>query len=348
MTSRRQETKTAASSRRRQISRRQQERRKQLIALSAIGVFIALIGGIIAYGYATTFVLPPRQMVVQVNDLKYTAGDLVKILRQMQVGAEFAGQPLDLASAPFQVLTSLVDNELLERAAPRLGVTVFPDEIDEEIRSRLLPPVPEGQEVDQAQLEKEFRERYRQYLNTLQLSDSAYKQQVKKDIFRYKATEILGRDVPTVAEQIHLHAISMANDANYEVLKKKFEDGTPFKELAKEFSSDPSLVTDGGDLGWAPRGVLGVQEDLIFGLEVGTLSSPIPQTSGNEPMVFMVSEKAEAREIDPEHRQTLKGRAVQAWLIEERKHYNIKTNFDSDRYYWVVEQIGLSAKNRQN
>ena len=345
MTSRRQETTVTGTSRRRQLSRRQQERRKQLIAVAAIGVFILVIGGVIAYGYITTFVLPSRQLVAQVNEVKYTTGDLIRILRMMQAGAEFSGQSLNLASLPFQVINGLVDNELISQAAPRFGILISLEEVDEEIRSRILPPVSQGQVTDPDQLDREFAERYREYLNTIQFSEAEHRKLIKQDLYRSRLREILGQSVPAVAEQIHIHVIPLDTNENYEILKRKFEDGTPFKELASEFSIDPAFAADGSDLGWVPRGALSSQEEFLFDLEVGKLSDPIPQPQG-EALVYLVSEKADAREIDDDDRDTLKNGALQDWLLEERPNNEVKTNFDSDTYYWVIEQLEISSRGR--
>ena len=58
---------------------------------AVIGLLLLLVTGIIVAGYVIIFVLPPRQLVVRVDDVSYTRGDLVKILRVRQAETEFLG-----------------------------------------------------------------------------------------------------------------------------------------------------------------------------------------------------------------------------------------------------------------
>ena len=78
----------------------------------------------------------------------------------MQRGSEFFGQKMDLSTVPFQVPLSLAQREIIARAVPRFNINVTEDQIDDEIRVRLLPTVAEGQEVAEEQLEREFKERF--------------------------------------------------------------------------------------------------------------------------------------------------------------------------------------------
>ena len=63
--------------------------------MGSVGVAIFLILAVFAVGYVIAFVLPPRELVVRVNDVKYTRGDLVELVRIKQRGAEFAGGSID-------------------------------------------------------------------------------------------------------------------------------------------------------------------------------------------------------------------------------------------------------------
>ena len=58
---------------------------------------------------------------------------------------------------------------------------------------------------------------------------------------------------------------------------------------------------------------------------------------------FMVSERAPARELSPASRDALKVRALQDWLNEERKNYDVWSKFDSYIYNWMIEQLQLTT-----
>lgn len=330
------------SARRAQISRRRQEQQKQRIAMVLIASFMLVVLAVIAYGYVSTFVLPPRKLAVRVDNTRYTMGDMIKILRMMQKGSEFFGQKLDLSTTPFSVPLTLVQREIIARAIPLYRIQITPKEVDDEIRSRLLPAPAEGQEVDQAQLDREFKERYRQYLSAIQFSEDEYRRLVKADLERDRFREILGQDIPRVAEHIRLYAIALEPNDNVEILKTKYKDGTPFEQLVKEFNKDPDLTKQKGEIGWLPRKVLEQPvDDMVFNLEIGKLSEPVSDKDAK--IVYMASEKAAARQISPENMEVLKNRALQEWLDNEWDKYDIETHFTSDDYAWVAKQLGISS-----
>ena len=341
MTSRKDPFKGFKSARRERLSRRQQEKRKQRIAVGFITGFILLVVGVVVYGYVSTFVMPPRQVIVRVDETRYTMGDMIQILRMMQRGSEFFGQRMDLSTVPFQIPLSLAQREIIARAVPRFDISITEPEIDEEIRVRLMPNVPEGEEVNQEQLEREFNERYRQYLNAIQFSEGEYRDLVKADLERDALRESVGADVPSVQEQVHLHAIALGQGSDFAVFESKFQDGTPWEQLIEEFNQDPNLANEDGDLGWVPRDVYQDLDGIIFNLEAGELSEPIYEQ--NVQLVYMVSEKSEARELEEEDRETLKTRALQKWLDDQWDNYDIETSFTSEDYAWVTKQLGISS-----
>ena len=105
----------------------------------------------------------------------------------------------------------------------------------------------------------------------------------------------------------------------------------------------------GGDLGWVPRGVLPPRfDDTVFSLTIGDVSEIVPHTA--DPMaeevkvfyyLFMVSEKADAREIDEGHLQILKAKTLDDWLLEEVQFHKIEYNFNSEIYAWIGWQLAI-------
>ncbi|MBN7769473.1 SurA N-terminal domain-containing protein [Marinobacter daepoensis] len=64
-------------------------------------------------------------------------------------------------------------------------------------------------------------------------------------------------------------------------LKQRLEDGESFADLAKEYSVDTGSAQEGGDLGYAGRGVYDEAfEKALFALEDGEVSEPVETTFG--------------------------------------------------------------------
>ena len=60
-----------------------------------------------------------------------------------------------------------------------------------------------------------------------------------------------------------------------EELTAKAKTGADFAQLAKENSKDPGSAQQGGDLGWAERGMfVGPFEEALFGMSVGEIRGP--------------------------------------------------------------------------
>ena len=115
--------------RRREFTRIQGNLRRRRFAFALIGAFMLVIVGILLAGYVVIFVRPPQQLVVRVNDVKYSRGDMVKLLRVRQKSLEVSGQRLDLSTDIFQALQLLVENEIIAQSAPSLGITTSDAEI---------------------------------------------------------------------------------------------------------------------------------------------------------------------------------------------------------------------------
>ncbi len=261
------------------------ERRRRRLALIVIAALTAVIIGAAAAGYVVIFVLPPQQLIVRVNDVEYTRGDMVKLLRLRQRSLELVdSQGLNTTDDIFQALQTIVENEVIAQAAPGQGISVSRDEVTNSIRAVLSPSEADSQGKSSAQIEREFRERHRQFLNAAQVSEAEHRDLVRKSLMREKFRQFVGDQVPAYDEQVYLHRIWMnVQDEEIDIMQTKLSDAigddksagnirAAVKEIAREFSADPDTFRTGGDMGWVP---LGVHEDYEFDfwdLEIGELS----------------------------------------------------------------------------
>lgn len=335
---------------RRQTARwqREQQRRRLITILGAVAILMVM--AIPAFGYYQTIIAPRHALVVRIYKTKYSMGDYLKLLRAQ---AALAGGQLDLSLAPFQLVQTLEDNELVYYGAPRLGITVTREEIDQEVRNRMLPPPGEGEAPTQQQLDKEFQENYRQYLNATQLSERDHRALVERDMLRDKVRERLGQKVPVVAEQVHIQAVLASSEDAAKTARERWEKGEDIAALTAELTptqnpneaqpADPLGVRERkGDLGWVPKRILPqTWDDIIFKLEAGAISEPVPAAEGF--YILRVAEKEPARTIDQANREVLKDRALEDWLLEERKVARdageMARAFDSTKYDWAVREL---------
>jgi hypothetical protein len=343
--------------RRREVVRIERNLRKRRLAFALIGVLLLAIVGILLAGYVIIFVRPPQQLVVRVNDVEYTRGDMVELLRVRQRGMELSGSNLNTSTDVFQALQLMVENEIIAQTAPNLGITVSDEEVDAQIRASmdfLSGGASAG--MSQAQLDREFGEMYGSYLNSIQISEEEHRQMVRRSLLREKVRQFVGESVPRVVEQRHVYRLVVFPNDEIDIMQTKYKDATEnvtdpqqlaeaFKNITREFSRDSAeMVRRGGNLGWVPQGVLDDYDDIIWGLDYGELSQPTSDLDNpGRMLVFMVSEHDEAHKVAPEHLEALKNRALQDWINEQRQENEVYAVFNSDIYSWVVDQLGISS-----
>ena len=347
----------ARTDRRRVVAERSPEyRRRRRLALIIIGVLTLAIIGVITAGYVYIFVLPPQQLIVRVDDVVYTRGDMVKLLRLRQKAMELSGtQELRTTDDIFQALQVIVENEIIAQTAPSMGISVSRQEVDNQIRFVLAPSESESLGKSAAQVEREYAERYRQFLNSAQVSEAEHRDLVRKSILREKLRQYVGDSVPLFAEQVYLHRIAMGPNDEIDIMQTKFADAiaddkspesirVAVREVAREFSSDPDTFQSSGEVGWAPLGIYQDYERVFWDLEPGEVSDPTPNVDNPQTQLFfIISDRADSREIGRGNRDELKTNALQDWINEERQNHDVYATFNSDVYAWFVEQLVISA-----
>ncbi len=311
------------------IDRARKQRRTVSIIASVVIAIILIIVGVSLYINAAPF----RRIIITVDDTSINMDYF--LMKTRLTGAD-----------PLDILQMLTNELLIKIEAPRYVAEVTPEDIDQELR-RIA-----GGESETIS-ESEFKEWYRQLLNEIGLSDSEYKEIAATSLLTARLHEYLAERVSTVAEQVHLHAILPETYEDAEEIRARWEAGENFADLAREASLDEVSGEKGGDLGWLPRGVLVYGfDDTVFSLAIGDVSKPLSYISDYESeeifyYLFMVSEKADAREIDEDPLQILKASALDDWLVEEINFHKLgwhglKNGFDDYTYKWI--QLELAKK----
>ena len=337
-----------------------EERRKQRWVLVVGLAVLLLVVAFPIYGFYRTYVQPPRVWAAQLDgEVVFTMGDLVKMMRVLQSASIAVGQQMDLSTAPFEVLFTMVQNELIRQAAPQYGIRVTQGDIEEGLRERFYPKPREGEDPPKEQLEREYQESYRRFLNQARLTDREYRQVVLLQLYRDRMREELGKRVPSAADQVEVMWIRLPSDfANAQAVVQRLRDGEDFAKVAREVGGyDYYADRDRpGYVGWVPRGAFPSLDPYLFGpdesaqasqrqarqLQPGEISDPISTQEGT--YIVRVLQGPEFREIASERmRERLKDVALSQWLDEEWKRRQVQVNFNSEWYAWVADQVRRSV-----
>lgn len=150
----------------------------------------------------------------------------------------------------------------------------------------------------------------------------------KPVLARERITQVLSDEVTATAEQVNAaHILVATEDAALEALNR-LNNGEDFDALAAEISTDTSNNTNGGDLGWIPRGIMVTPfEEAVFSQEVGTVSSAPVRTEFGWHIIWVKDKQAD-RPLTVSTLQTLKGGTFTNWLEEQMAQADISSKVE--------------------
>ena len=353
---RRAQRRASPPDRRVERSRLDRENKRQRLAIIFGVAIILAVGGIIGYGYYDNYIAPSQTLAARVRDTEYTRGDLVKRLRLVQATTG----SIDLRIAPLEELFNMVYGELIRQGADVEGVVVTDGEIEDILRTTFSPTPPEGQETDPGQLEREYKETYRQFLASAQTSDKEYRGLVADTLYRSALRERLGERILEELEHVEVNWIRLPRSAPTDpddplptpsevVERLQTED---FSVVAQSVSLDSDFDPDGdGYVGWVAKGVFPQLDETLFGrggkepIPHNEISDPISTSDAN--YIVKVVAGPEVREIDDRMRSILKDKELQQWVTQQQgigiAQGWLEINFTGDLYTWVVDQLSVGV-----
>ena len=365
----------------RQSERRARDTRRQKIALGIGVALILVVMGIVGVGYYLEFFRPPRELAGQVRDVRFTMGDLVDRIRVLQGINRYQGGRVDLSTVPFEYLQDMIQAEIVRQAAPGLGFSVSDEDIDEELRRRFRPVPPEGQIVDEGQLDQEYENALTTFLTSTKLSEDEYRRLVEEEILRQQLALLIDTGIPAEIEQVEVAWMRMEQDgpADPQEVRNRLvrED---FGVVAAEVNVPDGFTDQEGYVGWVPKEAFPELDDIIFGnpdrdreaLPEGEISAPyfsqdgvyiIHKISGPEvrPLrgfqhladmdeaTFEAMSQEERASLRRELtiRNKLSQQKVEQWFEDQVSRGSdedwLTINFNSEVYAWVADQVQLSA-----
>jgi len=340
-------------------------------------IVLLLVAGVIIGGWYTKFYSPPRVQAAVVNDTIFTQGDLVKRVRMIQAaqGYESANidvstilrvlynPEIDVSAGPFNL--GMVQMELLRQFASQYSVTVEPQEVTDGIRAVFRPEVEPGQQATADQLEREYQERYRTFLNRFRTSDSDYRRIVGEQLYFVKMLQAIGAEAPTEADHVEVSWLeipvrpdpSLGDPSKFQDINgiKSRLQKEDFTKVAGEFAAAFQHAEDTGYVGWVPRGAFPKLDPHLFGsssqqaLAVNQVSEPI--FAGQYYYFVKVSAGPQKRNVESEWKDRLQRVALETWLSNKFDEGTsagwLKVNYNSEIYSWAAKQLNQTARQKR-
>lgn len=210
-----------------------------------------------------------------------------------------------LAEMRRQILEGMIEQELIDQQAAKMGITVTDAEVDAAINQSIA--------------ETGGTDAFNKYLsNVAGMTMDEWRAGQREAMLTQKVIERITRDVPTKAEQVHARHILVDTAAEANALLARLRAGADFAILAQQYSKDTVASAGGGDLGWFPRGGLFDEalEKAAFELQPGQISGVVQSDLGGQTVyhIVQVLERDPARPLSDDALREARQLAVQRWL----------------------------------
>jgi foldase protein PrsA len=213
-----------------------------------------------------------------------------------------------------QVLDDMINQSLVEQAAPELGVAVTDDDVQASLDDHIAAA------GGQAAFEKSMQEAGTT-LDQVRAMERA--SLIGQRVFE----EVVG-DIPTAGEFLHARHILCNTREECAAALERLEAGEAFDEVARDVSADETTRDTGGDLDWVGRGTLpsAQVEQAIFALQPGQRSGIVQTEYGYH--IFEVIERDPNHTLSEEQRLSIKESRVLEWLAQRRAQSAVEIYVD--------------------
>lgn len=281
------------------------ETNKAVVAL-AVGVtlLVAGAGGFFAGARYSQGSLPESKALATVNGEKITEQQVSdKLIKQY--GSDTVSQ--------------MIDQKLVEQEAKKKNITVTQADVDADINKIKAQFASEqafqsalqqaGYTMEDLQNDQKFRLYLTKLLEpTLDTSDATLKKYFDDNQAQFDKREVSSRH------------ILVATEDEAKAIKAQLDAGADFATLAKAKSTDPSVSTNGGDMGFNARGKMVPEYDnVVFGQAKGTISAPF-QTQYGWHVAQTVDIKGDAPNFEKQKAQ-VKDAYIQSQLSSKAQEY---------------------------
>ncbi len=236
-----------------------------------------------------------------------------------------------------EVLDRLIDDQLIFAKAREMKLSVSSEDIDKSI---------EGIKQDHNLTDEQLK----QALTAQGMSMATYRQDVKKQVLRYRVLSIAVGSKITISERelqeyyernIKKGAASevrashifigipeggdtgavVAKRQQAEALLARAKAGEDFAKLAREHSEDSATRSEGGDLGYFGRDLLPKPiEEVVFAMRVGEVRGPVRADRGFH-VILLVDKRNKDVKTFEQMKDEIRGQLRQKQYEKEAKHF---------------------------
>ena len=313
--------------------------------LVAAGLFLLLaIVAVPSYGYYRAYVQPANQWAGRVGgEVVVTVGQVAERIQTLALLNETSDGSASAGGNPFEILRSMVEDELVRDIVTELGVPTSEANTDTALRERFLPTDSTASAASEEQLEREFREAYSHFLTRGRISDNEYRELIRVQIFRELLKVEIANRVPRVAEQVEIAWIVLPRDfGEEETVIDLLRQGEPFESVARVLNTDRYFAdtSQPGYVGWVPKGAFPDLDEYLFDESPGAGSILGPIFAKDGTYIIALMNGPTIGEIQNEKMfGQMRDEGFERWMEAEWRQRKVEIQFTSEDYRWVLDQI---------
>lgn len=303
-----------------ELTRAQRTAAAARIVAVAAALILSVVSVLIGAALYGELVVRPAEPVSSVNGEPIPASRYADFLslRRFELSRELADAPTSadprdpshpqaqLSTLTISAVTELTNAELLRTEASALGVSVDDAAIDTVLNEFVLGPGEVADDFDFADAFADIRERTELDADTIRdfIADRALADAV---------ADHLAARLDPAPPQIRASQIVVPTEEAAETVIARLDAYQPFDLVAEQASIDAHSASDGGDLGWLPRGLMPHGwDEAAFALRPGGRSQPTSTPQGWH--VILVHEQSESRPLDPAAAERRRQVTYDNWL----------------------------------
>jgi len=304
---------------------------QQLRAVWAVGgLLIAVLVGVLGYQWFEGQFIHPNKTVLTVGEEKYS---LKYYTDRLFLSAQTnTGTGTNVSILEQTLFTELEDEAIAKILAEEKGITVSEEEITAEVAAQLGVP--------QGGAGSTFDTLYRQRLETVKMSDGAYRRYTEAQVYISKLQDKLAEEIGNTGETVTLRSVVLATKEEADAVLARVQAGENLGTVAQTASTDVSSKQNDGLMEATPTRLL--PDAVRTAIEGKTAGSDLigPLEVAGSFWVFRI----EKRDPQGVYTETQKGQltdlALQDAIAAKRPQVKITTDMDSRDYEWANEHAG--------
>ena len=260
--------------------------------LLILGLLLSFLGGCNPWGAGL-----PERIIAQVNEEQIPIEQFDREFKELILESDKDAKGTGLGNLRRVCLDQMIERKILVQEARRLGIKVFPEELNRAIFDieTDYPGKGFGEKLGLKGVTlEEWKVRLEEKLLAEKVIRSTFHAQEKID--EKEALQYYEDHRPSfqIDQKVRARQIVVADGEEAIQILKRLKKGETFEKVAREKSLGPEKV-QGGELGYFSPGEKPTEFNHVFNMEVGAISEVIKSPYGYH--IFKLEEKIEPRQV---------------------------------------------------